>query len=262
MAWCVGGMGLSLRATQETAPVSATLPNARPRFYPLLAIVLIAFITIGFSRTFYLRFLFDLPPMRTVMLLHGIAFTAWLALFAAQTQLIATHRVDLHRKVGLAGVFLAVLVVASSVAAMLVSAATPRTTQLGFTAAQASIIPLVSTLQFALLVGAGVALRRRAGLHKRLMMLAVIGALSPATVRLIVILDLRPYALLIQMGVLAAFVTACLVYDWRKSRVVHPVFAIGGIVLVLLWPARYLVARSAFWQPIAQWIAEVGRHLL
>jgi hypothetical protein len=44
---------------------------------------------------------------------------------------------------------------------------------------------------------------------------------------------------------------------------VHPVFAIGGIVLALLWPALYLVARrGAFWQPIAQWIAEAGRHLL
>jgi hypothetical protein len=57
------------------------------------------------------------------------------------------------------------------------------------------------------------------------------------------------------------FVFVCLVYDWRKSRVVHPVFAIGGVALVVLWPLRYLIARSAPWQPIGNWIAEVGGHL-
>ena len=83
--------------------MSAILPSARMRFYPLIAIVLVAFIIIGFSRTYYLRFLSDLPPMRAVMQLHGLVFTAWLALFVAQTQLIAAHRVDLHRKLGIVG---------------------------------------------------------------------------------------------------------------------------------------------------------------
>ena len=93
--------------------MSAILPNARLRFYPLIAIALTAFIFIGFSRTYYLRFLFDLPPIRKVMFLHGLAFTAWLALFIAQTQLIASHRVDLHRKLGVVGVLLALAVVIS-----------------------------------------------------------------------------------------------------------------------------------------------------
>jgi hypothetical protein len=242
--------------------VSAIPPSARMRFYPLIALVLTAFVVIGFSRTFYLRFLFDLPPMRLVMLLHGLAFTAWLALFVAQTQLIAAHRVDLHMKLGISGVLLAVVVVATSLAAMCVSAATPRISQLGLTSPQASIVPLVATLQFAVLVTAGVALRRRAGLHKRFMLLALISALSPAAARLIGLLSLRDHFLPIQMGVIAVFVIVCLVHDWRKNRLVHPVFAVGGAVLVVLWPARYAIARSEPWQPIGQWIAEVGKHLV
>jgi hypothetical protein len=242
--------------------VSAIPPSARMRFYPLIALVLTSFVVIGFSRTFYLRFLFDLPPMRLVMLLHGLAFTAWLALFVAQTQLIAAHRVDLHMKLGISGVLLAVVVVATSLAAMCVSAATPRISQLGLTSPQASIVPLVATLQFAVLVTAGVALRRRAGLHKRFMLLALISALSPAAARLIGLLSLRDHFLPIQMGVIAVFVIVCLVHDWRKNRLVHPVFAVGGAVLVVLWPARYAIARSEPWQPIGQWIAEVGKHLV
>ena len=94
------------------------------------------------------------------------------------------------------------------------------------------------------------------------MLLAVIGVLGPPTARLIGLLALSKYFLLIQMSVIAVFVTCCLVYDWRKNRVVHPVFAIGGVVLVLLWPLRYVIARSETWQPIGQWFAEVGKHLL
>jgi hypothetical protein len=241
--------------------VSATVPGARPRFYALIAILLIAFIVIGFSRTYYLRFLSDRPPLHVILHVHGLVFTAWLALFIAQTQLIAARRFDLHMKLGVGGVFLALLVVATGVAGIFVSAATPRMTQLGVTAAQASIVPIVSIMPFAILVTAGLALRRRASLHKRLMLLAMISVLGPPTARLIVMSGGRPFALLIQMSVIAAFVIACLLYDWRKNRVVHPVFAMGGVVLVLLWPLRYAVARSEMWRPVGEWIAEVGRHL-
>jgi hypothetical protein len=74
--------------------VSATVPvpGARPRFYALIAILLIAFIVIGFSRTYYLRFLSDRPPLHVILHVHGLVFTAWLALFIAQTQLIAARR--------------------------------------------------------------------------------------------------------------------------------------------------------------------------
>jgi hypothetical protein len=242
--------------------VPAIVPDTRRRFYPLIAIVLVAFVVAGFSRTFYLRFLSERPPLQVSLQIHGLVFTAWLALFVAQTQLIAARRADLHMKLGVGGMLLAALVVATSVAAMFVSAATPRMTQLGVTAAQASIIPLTTIAPFALLVAAGVAWRRRASLHKRLMLLAMISVLGPPTARLILLLGGRPYALLIQMGVVAAFVIVCLAYDWRKNGVVHPVFALGGVVLVLLWPLRYAIARSESWRPAGEWIAEVGRRLV
>jgi hypothetical protein len=94
------------------------------------------------------------------------------------------------------------------------------------------------------------------------MLLALISVLGPPTARLIGLLGASRYFLLIQMSVVAAFVTCCLVHDWRRNRVVHPVFAIGGVVLVLMWPLRYAVARTETWQAIGQWFAEAGEHLL
>jgi len=242
--------------------MSAIPPRARTRFYSLIAAVLVAFIVIGFSRTYYLRPLFDLAPLKVVMHLHALVFTAWLALFIAQTQLIAARRVDLHAKLGVGGVFLAFLVVLTSVAAMFLAAGIPRISQLGLTSAQASIVPVLTITPFAALVVAGVALRRRVNLHKRLMLLAMISVLGAPTARLIVVLGGRQDALLIQMSVIAVFVAVCLLWDWRKNRVIHPVFAIGGVVLVLLWPLRYVVARSEAWQPIGEWIARVGASLV
>ena len=48
----------------------------RPSFYRHIAIALVLFTIIGFSRTYYLRFLYDLPPLETLVHLHGVIFTA------------------------------------------------------------------------------------------------------------------------------------------------------------------------------------------
>src|SRR5678815_998721 len=50
----------------------------------------------------------DPRPMVALVHLHAIAFSAWLVLLVVQTRLIAAHRVDMHMKLGLAGVALAV----------------------------------------------------------------------------------------------------------------------------------------------------------
>jgi hypothetical protein len=83
--------------------MSAVVPRARLQFYPLIAILLVAFIVVAFSRTYYLRFLSDRPPLQAILQVHGVVFTAWLALFVAQTQLVAARRSDLHMKIAEVG---------------------------------------------------------------------------------------------------------------------------------------------------------------
>ena len=73
----------------------------RNRFYPQVTLVLALFVVIAFARTFYFRFLSDLPPLVTLVQLHGLAFTAWLVLFVVQARFIAAHRVQWHMRLGL-----------------------------------------------------------------------------------------------------------------------------------------------------------------
>lgn len=234
---------------------------ARSRFYPQIALVLALFVFIGFSRSYYFRFLTDLPPMVTLVHLHGIVFTGWLVLFTVQTRLIAAHRVDLHMKLGLAGVVLAVFIVVLGVATAFHTAAVPRVRASGLTPPQFAVVPLIGISMFALFVGLGAALRRRAGVHKRLMVLAMIAVVGPAVGRFLLLFDVTALAPVVQPLVAVVFVSWCLLHDWRRYRVVHPVFAIGGLAIVASWPLKTLIAQSEWWQPIGAWIAKIGAGL-
>ena len=230
----------------------------RSRFYPLIAFALAAFTIVGFSRTYYLRFLSDLPPMTLLVHLHGLVFTGWLVLFVAQTRFVAAHRVDLHMKLGIAGVLLAVLIVAFGFATMAVKANEPRIHPSGLTPSQFTVIGATSLGMFAIFVALGIALRRRAALHKRFMVLAMIAVLTPPSSRVLTMLGLREHWSYLVPVIPALFIAWCLAYDWRRHRTVHPVYAIGGELIVALWPLRLVMGRSDWYQPIGDWIARVG----
>ena len=51
---------------------------------------------------------------------------------------------------------------------------------------------------------------------------------------------------------------AAIVYDWRTRGKPHPVYLIGGGVLLVLQLTRPLIAESAGWQSIALWIQHLG----
>lgn len=234
----------------------------RSRFYPWMAIALSLVIIAGFSRTYYLRFLHDLPPMTLLVHLHGLVFTAWLALFVAQTRLVAAHRIDLHMKLGITGVVLAAVITAAGLWTVVVGAGTPRIRLTCLTNAQHTLVGITSIGLFATFIALGVANRRRGAVHKRYMVLAMIAILSPATARLMALFDLFPYVKYFVPGAAAAFVIACLVHDWRRHRVVHPSFVVGGAVIVASWPLRYIAARAEWYQPIGEWIAGVGSNFV
>jgi len=234
---------------------------ARPAFYRHMAIALSLFVIIGFSRTYYLRFLTDLPPLQTLVHWHSLVFSAWLLVFIAQTRLVAAHRVDLHMKLGIVALALAVVVVVISFATTAVKATIPLVHPSGLTPPQFSIVGIMSLVLFAGFLALGIAYRRRAAYHKRFMVLAMIAVLSPAASRIVTQLGLREHWIYLVPIFPALFVACCLAYDWRKQRIVHPVYAIGGAVLIASWPLRLMIGRSDWYQPIAEWVAKIGAGL-
>ena len=89
------------------SPRSLVSPALADRkFYTGMAIVMLFTALVGFSRTYFLGLISGHAttitgrvPNATVHL-HALLFMSWLVLFIVQTNLVATHRVKVHRKLG------------------------------------------------------------------------------------------------------------------------------------------------------------------
>ena len=72
-------------------------------FYLSMSIAAVITVFAGFAPTYYLRPYFNTSPLMPLLHLHGMVFTSWLALFLVQTTLVAAHRTDIHRRLGILG---------------------------------------------------------------------------------------------------------------------------------------------------------------
>lgn len=222
------------------------------RFSTVVAVAAALIVFVGFSRTYYLKGVFDTSALSSVLVhLHGIVMTLWFALFVVQVRLIAAHRTDLHRRVGVVGALLAVLVLVVGVTTAIVAAKrgfTPGPPPLVFLS-----IPLGDMLVFAVLVGLGLLFRRRSDIHRRLMLLASVGILGAAFARF-------PLGFIETGGPLTFFgltdlcVLACVVYDTVKNRRLHPAFGWGMLFIVASQPLRLMLTDTAVWMQFASWL--------
>jgi len=166
---------------------------------------------------------------------HAVAFVGYLALFTVQVALIRTARVDIHRRLGLAGAALAsIMVVLGPATALVVDAgrftATGRTPE--FLAVQ-----LTDILAFAGFTTAGLLLRTRPAAHKRLMLLGLIYISDAGFARLLNRAVAAPLALgdwgqlylgsdLLMLGLG--------VYDLATRARLHPAYIAGVVWMIAL----------------------------
>jgi len=233
----------------------------RPRFYLLITATLVAFVVLGFARTYYSRILTDPPPLTTLLHLHAAVFTIWMALFLTQAGLVAAHRVDLHRKLGIASAVFAGLVFVVGVLSVFQTAISNHVSPSGLAPAQFSIVGFTSIGLFGAFIALGIIYRRRPGLHRRFMILGFIASISPATARVLRLLGIEAYRDSLIPLCAAAFIVACVVYDWRKYRVVHPAYVVGCLVIVVSRPLRNMVGHSDWYFPIGEGVARIAHRM-
>jgi hypothetical protein len=223
-------------------------------FYTGMAVAVVFTVFAGFARTYYMKSYFGAPPLIPLLHLHGVVFTSWIVLFLTQNILVAAHRTDIHRRLGIFGAVVAVLMVVVGALTAIIrakQAAAPMTdtSPLAFL-----VIPLGDILVFSCLVGAGFYFRRRADVHKRLMLLATISILAAAVARL-------PFAFL-QAGPPAffaltdLFILACLLYDLFTRRRVHRATLWGGLLIIASQPLRLMIAGTHAWIAFATWLTQ------
>ena len=99
---------MTIEAPALPRPVGARYDR---QFYTGMAIAAAVVVFVGFAPTFFLRASYQTTPLPTYLQVHGFLFTTWIALFIAQTSLVAARRTDVHRRLGWAMAALAVVMV-------------------------------------------------------------------------------------------------------------------------------------------------------
>jgi hypothetical protein len=200
-------------------------------FFPFMALLLIAAVLLGFSRTFFLAPVYHYHLPNLLVAIHGVVFASWMALFAIQASLVAVGRVDLHKKLGFVGAALVGLVFVMAYAVML------EGIHRGFAASeqdQAQILALDVVginVSFAMFV-AGLLLRGKPMSHKRLMLYGTIGMVGPAIARWpIAFIASRPPLVGV---ILQAFGVAVIAFDLLTTRRVHRATWVGTASLFLV----------------------------
>lgn len=216
-----------------------------------MAILAAAIIFAGFARTYYLKELFGTPSLPLLLHIHGLLMSAWLALFITQTFLVATHRVQLHRRLGVLGAMVALAIipvgVLTAIHAVRLGHAPTGASPLSFLA-----IPLGDIAVFGTLVAAALYYRRRPDLHKRLMLVATITILPPGIARWPV--TFVAHVPLMFFGLTDLVLIGCVLYDWAKTRRLHPAFLWGGLLLLASHPLRLMISGTGAWLSFARWL--------
>lgn len=182
---------------------------------------------------------------------HAVAFVGYLALFTVQVVLIRSARIDIHRRLGIAGAVLAAaMIVLGPATAIVVDAgrftATGRTPE--FLAVQ-----LTDIMAFSGLTVAGLLLRARPAAHKRLMLLGLVyisdagfarllnGAVTPPALGEWGELYLGSDLLLLAFGV----------YDFAARARLHPAYIIGAVWMLGSQITALILLGNPTWKSVS-----------
>lgn len=142
-------------------------------------------------------------PLPGYILLHAAVLLAWFVWLVLQTSLVRGNNVALHRKTGIAGIFIGLLVILTAPKVFLSNPQRIFARGMDWTSdmsqfaalgvegrAYEDFAPMVifgsisNIINFAILLGAALWWRKTPAIHKRLMLLASIAIFAPALARI------------------------------------------------------------------------------
>ena len=226
------------------------------RFFLGTAILFAIIIVIGFGPTYYLKGLFNSPPVaRTIIHVHGLLMATWVGLFAVQVYFIRSTKIKLHQRLGLSTIILAIAIIITGLFTAIAAAKYGSISMpAGVNPLEFLVVPVFDLLVFAVLFAAAIYYRRNAPNHKRLMLLTVLNFLPPALARF-------PFGLMDSFGPLWFFgvpdviAIICVAVDTWRNRKLNTVFLVGTVFLIASHWARLPFSTTQTWLSVATWLA-------
>jgi hypothetical protein len=246
---------------QAAATETENLQRTEGRFYIAMAIAALVIATAGFGPA-ALDTDARKGPLTLAVGAHGMIFSAWLALFLAQSILVPKGHIAVHRRLGYAGVGLAALMVVSGYFTAITMARRGFDLSGDLIGATGNSLELLvfqlgDLLSFSVLVASAVIFRRRPNVHKRLMLLATVGTLMPAALAHIighspVLREIEAPIILIP---LIALLSASAVHDRLSLGRIHPV-SLWVALALLVWAnlRAAVIGPCDAWHQFAAWL--------
>jgi hypothetical protein len=240
--------------------------RAMGTFYVWMAALFVLIAFSGFAETYWLQLPAGAFTGSPLLHLHGVLFSAWTLFFLSQTWLAAAGRMQHHRAWGVAGVSLATAMVFVGFATAIASMHKDVVAGHAHEAQAFAIVPISSAVEFAVMMAwAGVTVKD-GETHKRLMMLNTMQILQAPLGRFFFLTlgggggpGSRPGSgppapvttTLAPAVIVGVLILAAVIYDWRKRGKPHPVYVVGGIVVMAIMFLRVPLAQTPQWQAIA-----------
>jgi hypothetical protein len=187
-----------------------------------------------------------------LVVVHGIAMFSWIVLFLVQSIFILNGNRRLHMRMGMAGAVLAgAIVILGSTAAILSAHHNPELYQPLGGARFFLATMLGEMLSFGTLVGIAVIYRRRAEIHRPMMLLASLMIISGALGRCPYIADFAAMPPLYVLGPALVLGALFLVLQWGMMRAVSRWYAFGYTAVVIASFIFIVVGHSSLWNQTA-----------
>jgi hypothetical protein len=255
-------MATTLGQQQIAIPEAGSLPGRRfdHLFFPAIAWLMLIVVFVGFAPSYYLAGAIRAPLPSLVIHLHAVVFSCWILLLVAQTSLTAAGRLDVHRRLGIAG-----FILASSMLIVGVWAATDQLARVSHVRDPLAfyIFPLANIIAFAVLIVFACRARFDSGAHKRLIIVASTALMAAPIARwhLHGFLHTRVFGFSAPVAVRLSYIFILLLvaYDLWATRRVQRATVWAGAFLITFQQIALIFGRTSVWHAFAGWVQSMVR---
>jgi hypothetical protein len=225
----IGNSGLAARIEKEASTTKQFKTFLGRYFYLCMSLVLAALVISGFSRTVNASLFHANPPRPLLLWIHGAAFSTWVVFFIAQSALVRTRNVNVHRLLGWFGAGLAaVMVVLGCTIAVVMTRFDAVVLQQKGVESFLSI-PFVDMIIFGSCIALAIYWRKKPEYHRRLIFIASCQLMDAAIGRFDFMFN---HALF--FPAVDCLIVLGMVRDWVVDKRVHKVYLCALPAMIVL----------------------------
>lgn len=239
----IGNAGVAASIAKEASATKQFKTWLSRYFYLSMSLVLAGLVLWGFSRTVNTNLFHANPPRPVLLWFHGAAFSTWIVFFIAQSALVRTRKVSVHRLLGWFGAALAAVMVVLGLTIAVVMTRFDTLVLHQKDVEPFLSIPIVDMIIFGSCVGMAIYWRKKPEYHRRLILLGSCQLMDAALGRFDFMFNHDLF-----FPALDVLIVSGMARDWAVDGRVHPVYRYGLPAMIVLQSfAMYVYRVNPVW---------------